>query len=501
MPLVESISGIRGIYDDGLDEKVAARYAYSYTSLLKSRINKKIKNNNINNGNKLKIVIGTDTRPSKDILKNAVIEVLDCDIIDIGIASTPMIEFAVRHFKADGGIIITASHNEPYWNGFKFLDKDGAVLRLKDMEKVIKSYNKIKTLNNKNFLNKYAYKNKSINKLTIKKIYKKYNVMKIEDFQDTENQRFSREINNEYSNYILSFLSNDDKNKIKNSKLKIIIDPNGGTGIIAKKILGKLNVAVHGINMEYGVFNRVVEPNEDSLIYLANIVRDKKYDFAAGFDCDADRVEIVTEKGLISGNHILALIADDILKKAKNKTIVVNDATSSVVKEVAEKYNAKYVETGVGEINVVDKIYELNAPVGGEGSSSGTIIPKSRCRDGILTLVYLLKIIAKNGKSLNELIKSLPEYYNIKNKMAISAKYYGKIRKKLKDYYKKKNFKIKDSEETGSLKFINGKNFVWFRASKTETDILRVIIDSNNKKEAELLMEDAMNIINTFSKK
>ena len=481
MPLIESISGIRGIYDNGLNEKAAARYAYSYLSLLKSRIKKKNKNYNRNN---LKIVIGTDTRSSKDILKNAVLEVLDCDIIDVGIASTPMVEFAVRHFKADGGIIITASHNEPYWNGFKFLDKDGAVLRPKDMEKVIEKYNKTKALDDKAFYNKHLYKDNNKDEPTTKKIYRKYD-----------------EINNGYANYILSFLSNDDKNKIKGSKLRIIIDPNGGTGAIAKKILETLNVTVHGINMEYGIFNRVVEPNEDSLIYLTNVVRNKKYDFAAGFDCDADRVEIVTEKGLISGNNILALIADKILKNAKNKVIVVNDATSSVVREVAEKYDAKYVETGVGEINVVDKIYSLKAPVGGEGSSSGTIIPPSRCRDGTLTLVYLLKIISNEKKNLDKLIISLPEYHNMKSKITINTKDYGKIKRKLKDCYKKKNFKIKDSEETGSLKAINGKNFVWFRTSKTEANILRVIADSDNKKEAELLMEDAMDIINIFNKK
>ena len=484
MPFVESISGIRGIYDNGINEKVAARYAYSYVSFLKNGIKKNKKKIKKNNEIRLKIVIGTDTRPSKDILKNAVLEVLDCDIIDVGIASTPMVEFAVRYHKADGGIIITASHNEPYWNGFKFLDNDGAVLRPKDMEKVIKSYNKIKTLNNKIIFNKYAYKNKGINKLTIKKIYRRY-----------------KEINNEYANYILSFLSNEEKNKIKKAKLKVIIDPNGGTGIIAKKIMEKLDVIVHGINMEYGIFNRSVEPNEDSLIYLANVVREKGYDFAAGFDCDADRVEIVTEKGLISGNRILALIADKILKNAKNKVIVVNDATSSVVKEVAEKYNAEYVETGVGEINVVDKIYELNAPVGGEGSSSGTIIPPSRCRDGILTLVCLLSIIANNNKKINELASSLPEYYNMKNKITINTKDYGKIKKKLKDSYKKKNFKIKESREFDSLKAIKGKSFVWFRTSKTEADVLRVIADSNNKKEAELLMEDAMHIMDIFNKK
>src|SRR3989344_5913319 len=191
MPLVESFSGIRGIYDDGLDEKIAERYAYSYLLLLKNK----------NKNKKLRIVIGTDTRPSKDILKNAVFEALDCDIIDVGIASTPMAEFAVRYFKADGGIIITASHNEPYWNGFKFLDNNGAVLRPKEMEKVVKMYISIKKLNNEIFFNKHLYKNKGQKKITIKKIIKKYN-----------------EINNAYTTYILNFLSKQDKIEIKNSK-------------------------------------------------------------------------------------------------------------------------------------------------------------------------------------------------------------------------------------------------------------------------------------------
>jgi len=459
MPLVQSFSGIRGIYDDGLDEKVAARYAFSYLSLLK-----------LKNKNSVKIIIGTDTRNSRDILKNAVIEVLDCEIIEIGIASTPMVEFAVRYFKADGGIIITASHNEPYWNGFKFLDKDGAVLRPKDMDWVIrkykelKKYNEIKNNNNKN-------KNQ-------KKIIKRYN-----------------EINQAYTGYVLNFLTREDKNKIKNSKIRIIIDPNGGTGIIAKEILERLHVKVHAINMKRGIFNHIIEPNEDSLLYLTNDVREKKYDFAAGFDCDADRVEVITGKGLVSGNKLLALIADEILSKAKNKIIVVNDATSLVVKEIANNNKAKYIETGVGEINVVDKIFESKAPVGGEGSSSGVIIPPSRCRDGILTLIYLLKIIANNKKTLDELIKTLPEYYNIKRNVNIDSNKYNKIKKKLIDYYRKKQCNIKESIKTSSLKVLMDNSFVWFRVSRTEANVLRIITDSKNKKKAELLMNEALNLV------
>ena len=468
MVLVESFSGIRGIYDKGMNEKVATRYAYSYLSLLKNKHNDK----------KIKIVIGTDTRVSRDILKNAVIEVLDCDIIDIGIASTPMVEFAVRHFKAHGGIVITASHNEPYWNGFKFLDKDGAVLRPKDMDLVIKKYNEVKTLDNEAFLSRYLYKNKDPNKIKIRNVYKKYN-----------------EINIAYTNYILNFLNNEDKNKIKNSKLKIIIDPNGGTGTIAKTILGKLDVKVHGINMKHEIFNRKIEPTQDSLLYLSNDVREKGYDFAAGFDCDADRVEIITKNGFISGNKLLALIAEGILRHAKNKVVVVNDATSSVVKEIANNNKAQYIETGVGEINVVDKIFDLKAPVGGEGSSAGVIIPPSRCRDGILTLIYLLKIIADNKKSLDELIKTLPQYYNIKRNINIDSKNYEKIKQNLKLHYIKKNCKIKESGE-GSLKiFLSDDSFIWFRVSKTEADMLRIIADSPNKNKAESLIEEALKLI------
>ncbi|HJN56425.1 MAG: hypothetical protein QF436_02255 [Candidatus Woesearchaeota archaeon] len=463
MPLIESFSGIRGIYDDGMDEAVALKYTYSYLSLLK----KKYKS--------VKIVIGTDTRPSKDILKNAVIEALDCDIIDIGIASTPMVEFAVRHFKANGGIVITASHNEPYWNGFKFLDNNGAVLGPKDMDKVISQYNKIKKLSDKGLFTK-IYKHNS-DDIKIKKVHKRYD-----------------EANKSYSDYALSFLSKKDIDKIKNSKLKIIIDPNGGTGTITKKILEKLNVKVMGINMEHGIFNRAVEPNESSLIYLSNMVRDKNYDIAAGFDCDADRVEIVTEKGIVSGNQILALIADEILKNSKNKAIVVNDATSLSVKEIAEKHNAKYVETQVGEVNVVDNMYRLKAPIGGEGSSSGVIIPPSRCRDGILTLLFLLKIIADKGKSIEELAKELPEFYNVKRKIELNPKKIQNIRKKLQNHYNKQGYKIK-ADESGSLKIFLEDSFVWFRASKTESNILRIITDAPDKKQAEKLAEETLNLI------
>jgi len=471
MPLVESFSGIRGIYDDGLDEQVAVRYCYAYLTFLRKKYN-----------NNLKIVIGTDTRPSKDIMKGALIGVMDCDIIDLGISSTPMVEFAVRHFNADGGIIITASHNEPYWNGFKFLDNNGSVLNQDDMAKVINNFSKIIKLKNEAFFNKYLYKYKDRKNSSVKKVIKKY-----------------EEVNRKYPDFVLGFLSMKDKDQIRSSRLKVIIDPNGGTGAIAKRILESLGVRVKGINMEPGIFNRQVEPNEDSLFYLGNMVRNGNYQFAAGFDCDADRVEIMTNNGIVSGNILLALIADDILKKSKNKVIVVNNATSSMVKEIAERHKAKYVETEVGEAVVVNKMYSLKAPVGGEGSSSGVIISPSRCRDGILTLVYLLKLLVPNGKKLEKLIEGLPQYHNLKRKISVDPKRYPLIQTQLRKSYEKKGYRVLTGKNSESLKIaLPNKSYVWFRVSRTESNLLRIIADAPEKDQAEDIIEEALNLIKPY---
>src|SRR3989344_8890057 len=207
MALMESFSGIRGIYGKDWTEKTAIRYAHSFNEFIK----KKSKKNNAS------IVIGMDTRPSGLMLKNSIKEVIDCNFIDVGIATTPAIEFAVRHFNADGGIIITASHNEPYWNGFKFLGNDGAVLNEKDMNLVINNF-RIKTL-------------KNFHKIQERKILEK-----------------NTEAIKEYIEFLHGIIGIENIERIKDSRQKIVLDPNGGTGAIAKKILEQIGVYVIGVN-------------------------------------------------------------------------------------------------------------------------------------------------------------------------------------------------------------------------------------------------------------
>src|SRR3989344_3980990 len=186
MALVASFSGVRGIYGKDLTDAIAVRFAYGYNTFLK----KKTKKNNPT------IVVGMDTRPSGIRLSDSILRILDCNFIDVGIAPTPAIEFAVRHFDADGGIIITASHNEPYWNGFKFLGNDGAVLNEKEMDEVIQ---------NSKFLKDFH---------------------RIQDRKVTEKNAEAIE---EYKNFVLGIIGRKNIESIKKSKQKIVLDPNVGT--------------------------------------------------------------------------------------------------------------------------------------------------------------------------------------------------------------------------------------------------------------------------------
>ncbi|HLC61960.1 MAG TPA: hypothetical protein VJI52_03005 [Candidatus Nanoarchaeia archaeon] len=457
MPLVESFSGIRGIYGKDLNESIAVRYAYSYLSFLRNKTKKKTPI----------IVIGMDTRHSGPKLKEAIIGILDCNFIDIGIAPTPMVEFAVRHFNADGGIIITASHNEPHWNGFKFLAEDGAVLNEKDMHSVIK--------NTKSF--------RDFHKVQERKILEK-----------------NSEAVKKYTEFIFEIIGNENLKKIRNSKQKIVIDPNGGAGAIAKKILESAGVEVIGVNMPYGEFKRQVEPTEDAMVYLKNVIDENHADFAAGFDCDADRVEILMKgRQLLSGNNILALVVYDLLSKNKNpksQTVVVNDATSNVVRDVAEKFGAKIKEVEVGETNVVEEMKKSKSAVGGEGSSGGAMIWPSRCRDGILTLLTILSIVADKEKKLHDIVDELPQYYTLRKKLEFNPEEHDKIKKFLKNYYSKKGFEIRETGGIkGGLKIVVNRNyFVWFRASKTESNVFRIISDSNNYNESQKLIEEAVGL-------
>lgn len=445
--LIASFSGIRGIYGKDLTEDVARRFCFCYSKLIGKSCPK--------------IVIGTDTRQSRDRLKQAVFDSVDADFIDVGIAPIPVVELAVREYKADGGIMITASHNEPEYNGFKFLDKDGAVLREKDINNVISDFRKIESLSEEDFLNDYLYKGKGNESVRIKKVIKK-----------------GKDILERYCRFLYKIM---DKKRF-DKKLRILIDPNGGAGIVAEDILERFGVEVVSMNDKPGEFRRTIEPNEESLAYLRK--KAAGFSFAAGFDCDADRVEIVLPDGaLVDGNYILALC----IRAMDAKKVVVNDATSGLIREIA----TDVIETETGEINVVDKMYEEKAAIGGEGSNGGVIIPPSRCRDGILTLLIIIKLITDKNKPLKEIIDELPRYCTKADK--IKGVDFDKLKDNIINHYKKEGYYIK--KQKTSIKAVKEDSFIWFRQSKTEHNIVRVIADSKDEKESEELLARGLRMI------
>ena len=340
-----------------------------------------------------------------------------------------------------------------------------------------------------------------------------YNVIRnskfLKDFHKVQERKIlekNGEAVKKYTEFIFDIIGHENMKKIKNSRQKIVLDPNGGAGAIAKKILESAGVEVVGVNMPYGEFKRQVEPTEDAMVYLKNVIDENKADFAAGFDCDADRVEILMKDGqLLSGNYILALVVQEILLKTRNpksQTIVVNDATSNIVRVVAEKFGAKIKEVEVGETNVVEEIKKLKSIVGGEGSSGGAIIWPSRCRDGILTLLTILSTAANKEQKLHDIVNELPQYYTLRKKLEFNSIEHDKIKKFLKNYYLKKRLEIK---ETGGIKgglkvIVNKDSFVWFRASKTESNVFRIISDSNKYNESHQLLDEAVNLFKKVSK-
>ncbi len=445
--LVESLSGVRGIYGIDLTEEIAESYGYTYGNWLREK-----------KGTNPSVIIGRDSRPSGKSLVEAMVRGLDrahCHINRIGVGTTPMIQFEVRSNSCDGGIIVTASHNEPDWNGFKFLWKDGGVLKPREMEDLIERFHSEKEMEERAKLDHYIkYVNDTIDEKTL--------------------------------------------SKIRKAKFKVVVDPNGGAMIVLiKRLFAHFNIETIDIFMDLGVFRHKVEPTEDALVHIGPIIKERGADLGVAWDCDGDRVEMILSNGKqISGHYVFALLVDEVLSEpVENDIIVVSNATSRLVSEIARRHGATTVETDTGEANVVKKMYEIGAPVGGEGACGGGIIPPSRCRDGVLTLMKILGLIVKKKKTLKDIVRSYPKYYTYQKNVRLDPKSSNKLMKNIKRFYKAYPITTyKDNPGAIKINLTEG-TFLLFRQSKTEPDMLRIISDCKNNKEAQRNIDEALNLL------
>ena len=463
MTLITSISGIRGtiggMVGDSLSPVDIVRFTTAYANFIKSKQNKIVSNNN---ENKNTIVIGRDARISGLMVRNIVSGVLmSCglNVKDLGLSTTPTVEMAVILEKAVGGIIITASHNPMQWNALKLLNNKGEFLSNEDGNKILDFAKQENYLYNKvDFLGNY---------------------IKIDNYNDI------------HINKILN-LPLVDVDLIKSAKFKVVLDAVNSTGgIIIPQLLNKLGVQCIKLYCEpNGKFPHNPEPLPENLVDISNLVVKKRADLGIVVDPDVDRLAFICEDGSMFGEeYTLVAVSDYILQNTPGNTVS-NLSSTQALKDITEKYDCEYNTSAVGEVNVVQKMKETNAVIGGEGNG-GVIYPSIHYgRDALVGVALFLTFLAKKKIKSSELRKSYPNYFISKNKIKLDKSVdldavFSSVTKKYKKY---------EINTIDGVKIILDNEWIHLRKSNTEP-IIRIYAESTSERKSQKLAEEIINFI------
>jgi len=457
MSLIKSISGIRGTVGgfsgDNLTPFDIVKFTVAYSQWLKTQSKK----------DKYTVVVGRDARISGENVKQVVIGTLTfcgVDVIDIDLATTPTTEIAVTEFKADGGIILTASHNPQQWNALKLLNSKGEFLNAEDGKFVI------------------DYSLKAEKETSFVEVENLGKIQTVKNFEDVHIQK------------VLA-LKLVDVEAIKNANFSVCVDVINSVGAIAvPKLLEKLGVKNYSIinSKADGKFAHNPEPLKQNLLSLAQEVKDKKADVGFAVDPDVDRLAIMQEDGEMFGEeYTLVSVADYVLQNTKGNTAS-NLSSSRALRDVTEKYGSKYEASAVGELNVVTKMKEINCVIGGEGNG-GVIYPELHYgRDSIVGIALFLSYLAKKKMKVSELKKTYPQYFMSKNKIQLTEEInVDSLLKKMEDIYSK----MPDTQVTtiDGVKIDFKENWVHLRKSNTEP-IIRIYTEAKSQALADKLAED-----------
>ncbi|PKL83846.1 MAG: phosphoglucosamine mutase [Ignavibacteriae bacterium HGW-Ignavibacteriae-3] len=443
--LMVSISGIRGLIGDGLDPEVLVKYTSAYADFC----------------GKGKIILGSDGRITGDMARHVVLGTLMAkgnDVIDLGICPTPTVLFNIKKHKAAGGIQISASHNPNQWNALKLLNRNGEFMTPEENIKMLK----LLETSNKN----YAEWNR-LGKITE---YKKGVDEHIEAVLKLENINVS---------------------KLRRRKFKVLLDCVNGAGSYSMpKLLDKLGCNVIQINCERtGIFPRLPEPIPENLTATMRAVKKHKADIGIVVDPDVDRLVMITEKGEPFGEENTITQAVKFYLSRKRGNVVVNLSTTRAVDDVASEFDCKVFRAPVGEANVVKKMKEVKAVIGGEGSG-GVIVPKVVFgRDALTGTVIMLQHLLEFSGKMSKMKKSLPQYFIVKKKIELGTKDPDKVLKSLIEKYRSDRINLEDG-----LRIDFDDHWVHLRKSNTEP-IIRCIVEAKNKKNAESFAEKYVNEI------
>lgn len=445
--LMVSISGIRGIVGDGLDPEIIIKYTNAYADF-------------IGNG---KVVVGRDARVTGEMVNQIVTGTLlakGLDVIDLGIVPTPTVLFNVKDLNANGGIAITASHNPNEWNALKLLNNSGQFMSPDEHETM------------KKFLsNESSYKGwDKIGKRTL--------------FSDG------------LKNHIDSILKLPviDIEKIKIKKFKVVADcVNGAGAYCIPDLLRLFGCEVIELNCEKtGIFPRLPEPLPENLSETMKAVIKHNADFAVVVDPDVDRLVLITDKGEpFSEENTITQVVKYILSKTPGN-VAVNLSTTRAVEDVAAEFGCKVFRAPVGEANVVQKMKEVDAVIGGEGSG-GVIYPNLVYgRDALVGIALTLQHLSEENCKLSELQEKLPEYFIAKKKIDLVNISPDSIIEELISKYSSEKINTEDG-----VRIDFSDHWVHFRKSNTEP-IIRIITEAKEKAKAEELSRKYFNEIKSI---
>ena len=456
MTLISSISGIRGTVNGPNTKNLTPIDVVQYTSAYGTWINKK-------NQNKGKtIVLGRDGRISGSVLLELVKSTLismGINIIDIGLSTTPTTQIIVQKKKADGGIILTASHNPKNWNALKLFNSRGEFLIGEEAEEIFRIVEE-----------------------------GKYEFMKEDDYGKIHESVNSFQIHiDEVKNLKLVNCE-----KIINKKFKVVVDGiNSSGGVIVPELLKQLGCSVIEINCEPdGNFAHNPEPLDKNLSQLKNTVKEEKADLGIALDPDVDRLVFVCENGLLFGEeNTIVACSDYVLSKTKGSTVS-NMSSSMSLELISKKHGCDYHSSKVGEINVVEKMKEVNAIIGGEGNG-GVIYPESHYgRDALVGIVLFLSHLSELNIKTSELLDVYPKFYMIKDKINLNENFdFDQLKNKMKEFYKEQDIDLRDGVK---IKF--DESWLHIRKSNTEP-IIRIYTEAKSQLKCNEIIEDFKNLI------
>jgi phosphomannomutase len=454
MTLIKSISGIRGtiggLPGEGLSPVDIVKFTAAFAAFIQKQSGRR----------SIRIVVGRDARISGEMVNNLVTGTLmgmGADVIDGGLSTTPTVEMAVTRHKADGGLILTASHNPSQWNALKLLNNQGTFLSAEEGARVLElAENAQFEFANADHLGKYSSDIDMINK-HIEEILK---------------------------------LPLVDIEAIRKKNFRVAIDcVNSTGGISLPQLLDKLGVnQVEKLYCEPdGKFPHNPEPLPENLTEISALVKKTSSDVGIVVDPDVDRLAIITEKGEMFGEeYTLVAVADYILRSGSGNTVS-NLSSTRALRDVTESHGGQYFAAAVGEVNVVQKMKEVHAVIGGEGNG-GIIYPVLHYgRDALVGIALFLTFLAKSGKSCSALRAGYPQYYMSKNKIELSPRLdVDRVLAKVASNHKNQQVNLIDGVK---IDFEN--EWVHLRKSNTEP-IIRIYTESSTQERAQELAHQIM---------